>query len=202
MSLTPKKARFVQEYLVDLNATQAATRTGFSAKTAYSQGQRLLKDVEVAKAIETAMEKRSQRTEITQDRVLRELAKIGFTDISAVVSWGSKEVAFGYDDDGKQLPASQIGDAVMVHREVAPFVEAINSEDLPDEVRAAVSEVALTKDGLKIKMHDKRAALETIGRHLGMFKDKIEHSGPDGAALQPTVVTVYALPDNGRSSGG
>ena len=70
MSLTPKQEAFVAEYLVDLNATAAAERAGFSEKTAYSQGQRLLKNVEVADAIQKALAERSERTEITQDYVL------------------------------------------------------------------------------------------------------------------------------------
>jgi phage terminase small subunit len=71
--LIPKKLLFVEEYLVDLNATQAAIRAGYSEKTAYSQGQRLLKNVEVAAAIEAAQGDRSERTEITQDMVVKGL---------------------------------------------------------------------------------------------------------------------------------
>ena len=70
MSLTPKRQAFVREYPTDLNATKAAIRAGFSEKTAYSQGQRLLKNVEVADAIQKALAERSERTEITQDYVL------------------------------------------------------------------------------------------------------------------------------------
>lgn len=72
------QARFVAEYLVDLNATQAAIRAGYSGKTAYSQGQRLLNHVEIQKAIERAQQKRETRTGITAERVLKELAAIGF----------------------------------------------------------------------------------------------------------------------------
>jgi phage terminase small subunit len=70
MSLTAKRQAFVREYPIDLNATKAAIRAGFSEKTAYSQGQRLLKNVEVAAAIQKALAERSERTEITQDYVL------------------------------------------------------------------------------------------------------------------------------------
>ena len=76
MALTPKQQGFVDEYLVDLNATQAAIRTGYSEKTAYSQGQRLLKDVEIAAAVQTAMDKRAERTEITADFVLSGIREI------------------------------------------------------------------------------------------------------------------------------
>lgn len=68
--LTPKQQRFVDEYLVDLNATQACIRAGYSKDTAYSQGQRLLKNVEIQNAIQQAMNERQQRTRIDQDYVI------------------------------------------------------------------------------------------------------------------------------------
>ena len=68
--MTPKQQRFVQEYLIDLNATQAATRAGYSKRTAGQQGERLLKNVEIAAAVQAAMDARSARTGITQDYVL------------------------------------------------------------------------------------------------------------------------------------
>ena len=70
MALNVKQQTFVAEYLIDLNATQAAIRAGYSEATAYSQGQRLLKHVEVAALIQKAMDERSERTEITADYVL------------------------------------------------------------------------------------------------------------------------------------
>lgn len=76
MALTPKQKAFVDEYLVDLNATQAAIRAGYSQKTAYSMGQRLLKNVEVQEAVQEAKQERAQRTEITQDYVLQKLKEI------------------------------------------------------------------------------------------------------------------------------
>ena len=69
--LTDKQKRIVEEYLVDLNATQAAIRAGYSEQTGYSIGQRLLKKVEVQEAIQQAQNKRSERTQITQDEVIR-----------------------------------------------------------------------------------------------------------------------------------
>jgi phage terminase small subunit len=70
MALNPKQQRFVDEYLVDLNATQAAIRSGYSKKTAYSIGDELLKKPEVAARVQAAMDKRAERTEITADYVL------------------------------------------------------------------------------------------------------------------------------------
>ncbi len=76
MSLTPKQARFVEEYLIDLNATAAAKRAGYSERTAYAQGQRLLKNVEIAAAIQKAQEARSERTRIDQDWVIERLVGV------------------------------------------------------------------------------------------------------------------------------
>ncbi len=75
-SLTPKQARFVEEYLLDLNATAAAKRAGYSERTAYAQGQRLLKHVEIAAAIQKAQEARSERTKIDQDWVIERLVGV------------------------------------------------------------------------------------------------------------------------------
>ena len=75
MSLTPKQARFVEEYLIDLNATQAAIRAGYSAKTAYSVGHENLSKPEIAAAIQKEQAARSERTGITQDEVIRGLKK-------------------------------------------------------------------------------------------------------------------------------
>lgn len=183
MTLTAKQQRFVEEYLIDLNATQAAIRAGYSERAANRQGAENLSKPDIATAISRAQVARAKRTEITADRVLAELAKVAFANLSDVTDWGAKEVAFGFDDDGKQLPAEDIGDAVTVKYEHAPFVEPINRDDLPDAIKAAVAEVKLTKDGFAIKMHNKVAALETIGKHLGMFKTTLEHTGPDGAPL-------------------
>ena len=71
--MTPKQARFVQEYLIDLNATQAATRAGYSAKTAQEQGSRLLSNVMVANAVAAAQQKASERLEVTLDSIARQL---------------------------------------------------------------------------------------------------------------------------------
>jgi len=174
--MTPKQTLFAAEYLIDLNATQAAIRAGYSEKTAAEVGYENLRKPQIGKAIEEAMAARAEKTGIAAQDVLDELAKCGFTSLADVTDWGTKEVAIGYDADGKKLRAEDIGDAVVVHYLDAPFVKPVNRDDLPQEVRAAVAEVSLGKDGFKIKMHDKVGALTQIGRHLGMFKDKTEYS--------------------------
>lgn len=188
-NLTPKQARFVEEYLVDLNATQAATRAGYSPKTAYSAGQRLLKDVEVAAALATAMDARAQRTSITADRVVEELAKIGFSDIRKAVKWGSRLVERPEEElpEGESLEPQPHGGSLKRRKAgddgsdafYVTTIELTDSGELDDDTAAAVAEVAQTKEGVRIKLHDKRAALVDIGRHLGMFKDKLDlqHGG-------------------------
>lgn len=140
-----KRLRFVQEYLIDMNATRAAIRAGYSEKTAYSQGQRLLKNVEIQAALQKAMTKRSERTQVTQDQVVAELARIAFADMSAYATWG---------EDGVTLEGS---------------------EDMMPNQTAVVGEVSetRTKDGgtIRFKLHDKTRALELLGRHLAMFTD-------------------------------
>jgi phage terminase small subunit len=188
MALNDKQARFVAEYLIDLNATQAAIRAGYSEATAYSQGQRLLKHVEVASAVANAQAQRSERTEITADRVLQELAKIGFSDIRKAVKWGSRLVE--RPDDPVETTLEGLEDqphgGALKRRKKSDggtdafyvtSIELTDSAELDDETAAAVAEIAQTKEGVRIKLHDKRAALVDIGRHLGMFTDKVELTG-------------------------
>lgn len=183
--LTPKQRAFVREYLIDLNATQAAIRAGYSENTAYSIGQENLKKPEIASAIEAAMKIRSDRTDITADRVLRELAKIGFADIRKAIKWHSHLINEEDNPEG--------GDVAVIKTIVTNQVELVASEDLDDETAAAISEISQnTSGGIKLKLHDKRAALVDMGRHLGMFTDKVEHSG--AVTLTPSITI------NGKSS--
>ncbi|MEL7445085.1 MAG: terminase small subunit [Pseudomonadota bacterium] len=170
MSLTPKQKRFVEEYLVDLNATQAAIRSGYSQKTARAIGQENLTKPDISDAIAEAEAARSERTQITADRVLEEYARIGFADIRKAVRWGRNPG----DETSENADRNGLG--------IYP-VSLIPSEEIDDDTALAVSEVSLTQTGLKIKMHDKKSALDSIGKHLGMFVDKHEHSGPNGAPI-------------------
>jgi phage terminase small subunit len=159
MALTPKQRRFVDEYLTDLNATQAAIRAGYSPKTAEVIGFENLRKPQIAEAVAERMKAREKRTEITQDRVLRELAKIGFSDIRKAVRWGETEVRMVDADDGEDL--------VPYHG-----LALIDSTEVDDDTAAAIAEVSQGRDGLKVKFHDKKGALVEIARHLGMFTAK------------------------------
>jgi len=156
MALNDKQKRFAREYIVDLNKTQAAIRAGYSPKTAHAQGLRLFKNAEVEAEIQKAQAKRQERTEITQDMVLQELASIGFSDIRKAVTWGKNPIERGDEN----ADANGLG--------VYP-VELVPSNQIDDATAAAVSEVSLTQTGVKVKMHDKLSALEKLARHLGML---------------------------------
>lgn len=153
--LTPKQQRFVEEYLLDLNATQAAIRAGYSKKTADQQASRLLANVKVAKAIAQRRQKLTQKLEITQERVLREYAKLAFSDIRQVAKWGESVAVKG-----------ESSSQVIVRNALA----LIASAELSEDTAAAVEEVSETRQGLKIKMHDKKGALDSLARHLGLFE--------------------------------
>lgn len=141
--LTEKQRRFVAEYLVDLNATQAAKRAGYKDPNI---GRQLITKNNVSEEIQKSIKKQSKRTEITQDRVLLELANIAFsngTDFAKVVGQGARQM-----------------------------VELTPTDDIPVEKRAAISGIEETKYGIKVSSYDKVRALELLGKHLGMFDGK------------------------------
>lgn len=152
--LTPKQRAFVAEYLVDLCAAKAAIRAGFSARNASRIGAELLGKTHVAAEIAAAMKARSQRTEITQDRVLRELARIGFLDIRRA-----------FNPDGSLKPLDQLDD------DTTAAVAGIEVSEMRDSDGVVVGHVK------KIKLAEKIAALEKIGRHLGMWNDRPKIGG-------------------------
>lgn len=173
MALTAKQNRFVAEYLVDQNATQAAIRTGYSAKTAKVQGSRLLTKVAIRAAIEAATAERARRTEITQDMVVRELAKIGFANMGDFMR-------VGHDGD----PVLDFGN--LTEDQKAALVE-VTVEDFKD----GRGEDARDVRRVKFKLADKRAALVDIGKHLGMFRERVEHSGPDVGPIENEFRVVF-----------
>ena len=148
--LTGKQKRFVEEYLCDLNATQAAIRAGYSAKTAYSMGQRLLKEVEIQTAIQAAMNIRADRTQITQDNVLNELSKIGFSDIRKA-----------FDNDGRLLPVHMLPDSI------APAISSVKVTSS----RVPGSDPVEIEHTTEIKFWDKPKALDLAGKHLMLWKE-------------------------------
>lgn len=203
--MNAKQRRFVEEYLIDLNATAAYRRAGYEAtgNAAEVNAARLLRNAKVAAAVAEAQQRRSVRTEITSDRVLSELARIGFSDMRKLLKWGG--TVSGFDEQ----EAEESGE---VRLSVANLVQLFDSDNLDDDMAACISEISQTRDGaLKVKLHDKQAALVSIGRHLGMFKDRIEHTGKDGGAIEIDQVrndadaftrSIASLAARGRAGSG
>jgi phage terminase small subunit len=156
---------------VDLNATQAAIRAGYSTKTAAEIGAENLRKPQIAEAVQKAIHARAERTQISADRVLAELAKIGFSDIRRAVNWYSQVNVAAVDAEGIEGEAED----GSLRFAVLNQVELISSDEIDDDTAAAIAEVSMTdKGGLKIKLHDKRQALVDLGRHLQLFTDKID----------------------------
>lgn len=149
--LTDKQKRFIEEYLIDLNATQAAIRAGYSEKTAYSIGEENLRKPEIKKAIQEAQKKRSERTQITQDDVLNGLLEV------IAMSTGKKVVI--ETDVAKNESGELVG-----------------------------FDIAKTK----FEPTAANKALELLGKHLGMFKDKVDLTNSDGSLNHPVVIELIA----------
>lgn len=143
--LTDKQALFVKEYLIDLNASQAALRAGYSPKSAPKIGFQLLEKTRIQEEIKRAMDARGQRTEVTADKVVEQLAKIAFFDIKHVVEWDEKGIRI--------RPSDEVDGTILT------------------EVSETLSEGGWTK---KVKMADRMRALEMLGKHLGIFNDKLK----------------------------
>ncbi|WP_373503036.1 terminase small subunit [Aestuariivirga sp.] len=160
--LTPKQRRFVQEYLIDLNGTAAARRAGYSAKTANELAVKVKKSPHVARAIADAL---AERAGVTRAFIVDELAKVARANAGDYFEWGP---------GGLVIKASA---------------------DLTEDQKAAVAEVSqtVTETGgtVRVKLHDKIAALEKLGRVLGMFTD---NAGPSSA-----VQINISLPDGVES---
>ena len=148
--MTEKQKIFADEYLIDLNATRAYRKAYPSVKkdeTAAQAGSRMLRNVKVAEYIAERMQARQERTEITQDRVLEELAAI----------------AFARATDYAEVKDDQV------------FIK--DSAGLSENQIKAIAGIKPGKFGIEVKLNDKEKALELLGRHLGMFKDRVEVSG-------------------------
>lgn len=145
--LTEKQRLFVNEYLIDLNATQAAIRAGYSVKTADQQGSRMLANVKVQEEIGKAMAERSKRTGVNQDKVVLELAKIAFVKMTDIV-----------DEQGKIRPDAAEDDLACI--------ESVKYKESESDTGSSVER--------EVKISPKLKALELLGKHLGMWNDKLD----------------------------
>lgn len=163
--LTAKQQRFVDEYLIDLNATQAAIRAGYAPENAGKQGHELLEKTRISNAIAQAMAHRSRRTGITQDRVLRELAKVAFVNANDVID----------PDSATVRPNAAEEDLACI--------QAV-------KVKTSESEMGSSSER-EIKLADKLRALELLGKHLGLFdkRDQANSNGEKNNLLEAIAAT-------------
>lgn len=164
MALTPKQERFIAEYLIDLNGTQAAIRAGYSAKSAGVQANENLKKPNIAAEVAKRQAAIAKSHGITVENIAKELAKIGFSnmqDFLAVTTDGDPHF-----------------DLSNLTRDQAAALGEVTVEDFKD----GRGEDARDVRRIKFKLADKRAALVDLGKHLGMFKDGA------GSAAAPTII--------------
>lgn len=176
--LTPKQRRFAEEYIVDLNASAAYRRAGYKARgnAAEANASRLLRNAKVASVISELKRERSERTQITADRVLEELAKLGFSNMLDYIEIGANGDAYV--------------DLSRMTRDQAAAVQEVTVEDFMDGRGEDAREVRRTK----FKLADKKSALELLGKHLKLFTEKHEHSGPGGGPIR-TIEVVESRTD-------
>jgi len=161
--MTDKQLKFAQEYLVDLNATQAAIRAGYSANTAAEQGYQLLNNEDVSGHICGLRLKQQERTDITADKVLKEVARLAFSDIREY-----------YKEDGTLKNIHEVSD------DAAAALSGLDVDELFEmEGRVKV----FTGYSKKIRLHSKTDGLEKLMKHLGLY-------GKDNSQKIPTMNTA------------
>lgn len=144
--LTAKQQRFIDEYLIDLNATQAAIRAGYSPNTANEIGNQNLAKLSISNAIAERMAERSKRTGVNQDRVVEELAKLAFAKMTDIV-----------DSQGRIKDTATEDDLACI--------ESIKYKSSESDTGSSVER--------EVKIGSKIKALELLGKHLGMWNDKL-----------------------------
>lgn len=168
----PRHERFAQELAKGKTADEAYVLVGY--KENRHNAANLARKQHILTRVAEILEAAGTRAEISIAKVLRELGKLGFADIRNAVRWRSNATMIGTDPDTDEPQFRSFNE-----------VQIIGSHEIDDDTAAAIVEVSQTKEGsLRIKLADKRAALVDIGRHLGMFVEKHEHTGADGGPIQ------------------
>lgn len=161
--LNEKQKRFCEEYIIDFNGTQAAIRAGYSARTANEQSSQLLVKLNIQEYIQELIEERKKRTEISQDRVLLEIARLAFNDPRKA-----------FYDDGRLKNIHEWPDEVAAAISSIEIVEdKLKDSDLPYESTVK-----------KIRFWDKGKQIELAAKHLGMLNEKLMLQGDRNNPLQ------------------
>lgn len=157
----PRHERFAQELAKGKSATQAYIAAGYEPNRQHAH--RLVTNGDVQDRVEELLLAGAKRAEVTVERVLREYARIGFADIRRAVQWQATQSLTGEEDEDGTPLTTTLNEVVLV-----------DSDAIDRDTALAIAEIAQTKDGLKVKFHDKKGALDSIARHLGMFVDRSE----------------------------
>jgi phage terminase small subunit len=166
--LTPKQQKFVDEYLIDLNATRAYKTAYPKCKTersARTNGSRLLTNANIQEEIEKQQIIIQERTQITQDRVVKELAKIAFSNATDYVEIVTRPMKHRYWDSDLQEYVYEDGE--IYEQDIV----LKDTKDLTDEQKAAIACIKNTRHGISVEQCNKVEALHLLGQHLGMFKN-------------------------------
>jgi len=166
-----KHERFCREYVIDHNGTQAAIRAGYSKKTANEQASRLLANVNILTRVKELDGKKTEELEITHERILKEYAKLAFANSENFFDWAE---GTRVGKDGEEF---DVGIVLLKRR-----------EDIPPDMLAAIQSIEETQQGIKVKLYDKKSALDSLAKIKGMFVEKHEVSGKDGGPIQTTII--------------
>lgn len=187
--LNDREDLFCLEYLIDLNGKQAAIRAGYSEKSATSKASQLLTKVNVQDRIQQLQKNTQKRTEVTTDKVIKELANIGFSNIADVLD---VSITASSDSLTGEESEEELLNALAGSNNWVTLKDGKDLKDLPRNVSSLISEIKQTKDGLSIKLYDKLNAIDKLMKHLGMFeKDNKQKENI-------TQITTFELPKNDR----
>lgn len=177
-TLTYKQQRFVEEFLIDFNATQAAIRAGYSARTAQAIGAENLTKPLIGAALTERKQRLDEKAGLTTERAARQLAMSCFYDMRKM-----------FDPKGAFLPIHELDEETAAGIAAFDVVEMAGA--LRVDAQNGTGHVPMyTK---KVKLVDKIAALGLVMRHLGMLKDRIEHTGADGGPLRFNMAALSTL---------
>lgn len=172
MKLPDKQRRFVEEYCIDQNATQAYIRAGYNVKSedvAAVNGVRLLSNAKIRAEVDERLKQLTERSGVTAEKVISEIAKVAFSDITDYLEVDEYEYVSGYEKDEK-------GNIDINKPIIKKYkgVDIFKTKDIGKNKIGAVGEIRQTKEGISLKLHDKMKALEMLGRNLKLFTDKME----------------------------
>ncbi|MBD0440654.1 terminase small subunit [Acinetobacter baumannii] len=222
MALRGKQQRFVDEYLIDRNATQAAIRAGYSAKTAEQMGYQLLQKTSVQEHISKGEAELAERNKITQDKVLNRLWEMATADPNELIRyvrvncrycWGvdhyyqwtkgeyhnacynalvnqkpKPDCDGGFDFDKTKAPNP---DCPECKGEGKGYVTVADTTRVSAQAKMLYAGIKESQHGIEIKMNDQVAALIKAGQHIGMFKERVEHSNdPENPLTDPKAAST------------